>query len=155
MRVVGFDFVYRVDEGVVSLDFVSKEKSEEIIQKINPHAHPKKEIILKGVVVSKGDGKPVTGIARVVTGTDISGIEFNEGDILVTINSSPIYLPLIKKAGALLSEEGGMGCHTAVMGREFNKIGIVSMTDIVAKIKNGTFISIRTDPDLIISIEYI
>lgn len=103
-----------------------------------------REIVLKGVVVSKGDGKPVRGIARVVTGTDISGIEFNEGDILVTIHGSPVYLPLIQKAGALLSEEGGIACHTAVVARGLTIMGLNGLINLI---DNGTLIELIVDKD--------
>ncbi len=105
--------------------------------------------IFKGTVVSLGDGKPVIGTARVVTGTDISGIEFNQGDILVTIHSSPIYMPLIRKAGALLSEEGGVACHTSVIARsgpELNKITLMGLSGLLESICDND--RIEVDPNL-------
>lgn len=151
------DFVYRVEGEAVSLEFVSEAESNKVLESIDTRfvsageetrgGTSKEPVVLKGVVVSKGDGKPVTGIARVVTGTDISGIEFNEGDILVTINSSPIYLPLIRKAGALLSEEGGMACHTAIVareGKELNKPTLMGITHLLTYLKHA--IPITIDP---------
>lgn len=155
-----FDFVYTTQGNTESLEFVEHEEAarrQSIVEPVgvetekpgqekqgeekeNTKEVGNSEIILKGVVVSKGDGKPVRGIARVVTGTDISGVEFNEGDILVTIHGSPIYLPLIQKAGALLSEEGGIACHTAVVARE--GVTIMGIKSITSNIINGSFIEV-------------
>lgn len=161
-----FDFVYRAEGNTEKLEFVEHEEavqrqglveqtdgSAENMSSGNSVKRPgtkesnesessseSGEIILKGVVVSKGDGKPVRGIARVVTGTDISGVEFNEGDILVTIHSSPIYLPLIVKAGALLSEEGGIACHTVVLTK--GQVVIMGLKDVTNSIKNGQYIEL-------------
>lgn len=144
-------FIYTVRDGVAVLEFPKKEEFEEKLKVVDPSAladsSPEGLRVLRGVVVSLGDGKPVTGIARVVTGTDLSQVEFNEGDILVTINSSPIYMPLIRKASALLSEEGGMACHTAIVAREGARLvkpTMMGIPHLLTKIPNGAQITVNT-----------
>ncbi len=42
----------------------------------------------------------------------------NDGDVLVTHMTSPDWLPLIRRAGAIVTDSGGMTCHAAIVSRE-------------------------------------
>ncbi len=44
--------------------------------------------------------------------------EFKQGQILVTAQTNPIYVPAMKKAGAIVTDEGGVTCHAAIVSRE-------------------------------------
>jgi len=51
-----------------------------------------------------------SGTARVMFNPRQKTI-FNEGDILITVNSNPSYIPYINKCSALITDEGGIMCH--------------------------------------------
>ncbi|MBU3668702.1 MAG: hypothetical protein FGM57_01900 [Candidatus Taylorbacteria bacterium] len=144
----GKDFMYLVIDGVASLEFVSREES---VRRIGEYMGDVTELV--GIPVSFGTREIVTGVARVLTGSDISNITFNDGDILVTMNSNPAYIPLISKAGAVLSEEGGSASHTSVIVQEGlvrnipTVMGIKRLLDVVVdnstvtvNMKNGSVI---------------
>ena len=42
----------------------------------------------------------------------------NDGDVLVTHMTSPDWLPLLRRAGAIVTDSGGMTCHAAIVSRE-------------------------------------
>lgn len=44
--------------------------------------------------------------------------EFKKGDILVAPMTTPEYVQLIKKSGAIITDEGGLLCHAAIVARE-------------------------------------
>ena len=44
--------------------------------------------------------------------------EFEEGEILVTLMTSPDWVPAMKKAAAIITDNGGMTCHAAIVSRE-------------------------------------
>ncbi|MBI2445348.1 hypothetical protein HYV43_03100 [Candidatus Micrarchaeota archaeon] len=77
-----------------------------------------------------------SGIARVVLDPAKPG-EFNVGDILVTGMTRPEYLPLFKKAGAVITDAGGILSHAAIVARELKKPCVIGTQDATKRIKNG------------------
>ncbi len=96
---------------------------------------------LSGMTASPGK---IRGMVKIVFGLkDFSKI--NTGDILVTGMTRPEMMPVIKKAGAIITDEGGLLCHAAIVAREF-KIPCIIGTQIATKIlKDGDFVEINTD----------
>jgi phosphohistidine swiveling domain-containing protein len=45
-------------------------------------------------------------------------VQFSKGDILVAGMTRPEYVPLMKRAGAIVTDEGGITCHAAIVSRE-------------------------------------
>ncbi|MBD3310406.1 hypothetical protein GF351_04260 [Candidatus Woesearchaeota archaeon] len=79
---------------------------------------------LKGAVASKGRGETrVLGKVRIVK--DPAKDLLNTGDILVTSMTRIEFVPLMKKAKAIITDEGGIACHAAIVSRE---LGIPCIT---------------------------
>lgn len=47
--------------------------------------------------------------------------DFVEGDILVATQTHPHLVPFMKKAAAIVTDEGGITCHAAIVSRELKK----------------------------------
>src|SRR3989338_170054 len=74
----------------------------------------------------------VSGIVKVVKSvTEIEKI--NPGDILVAVMTRPDYIPAMKKAAAIVTDEGGVTCHAAIVARELG-IPCIIGTKIATKI---------------------
>lgn len=100
---------------------------------------------IKGTVANRGF---YTGIVRVILRHEDFD-KFNPGEILVATMTSVDYIPLMKKAGALVTDEGGLACHAAVVSREFNLPCIIG-TKIATKIlKNGNTVEINANSGII------
>lgn len=72
---------------------------------------------IKGVIANKGN---VRGTVKVV----LSSKDFhkiNAGDILVTTMTSVDFVPIMEKAAAFVTNEGGITSHAAIVAREMNK----------------------------------
>ncbi|MFH1440215.1 MAG: PEP-utilizing enzyme [Candidatus Woesearchaeota archaeon] len=69
-------------------------------------------------------GKTI-GRVKVCAGLDEALNKVKEGDVLVTGMTLPEYLPAMKKASAIITDEGGITCHAAIVGRELSKPTIV------------------------------
>ena len=97
--------------------------------------------LLKGFTASPGK---VKGVVRVVMGeTHFS--KFNEGEILVAPMTRPEYLPLMKKALAIITDEGGLTSHAAIIAREL-KVPCLIGTKIATKVlKDGDLVEINTN----------
>jgi len=93
---------------------------------------------LRGVVASFPDeNKPIIEARAFVINsnqnTDIKLKEFNEGDIIVATQTHPAIVPYIKKASGIITDEGGLTCHAAIVSRELGKPSIIG-THLATKI---------------------
>lgn len=91
----------------------------------------------------------VQGTVRLIDIHNWNKKTFHEGDILVSINSSPTYMPLIKKCGALVTDEGGMACHAAIVSRELKKPCIMGTKIATQVLKDGDFIEVDADNGIV------
>ena len=87
-----------------------------------------------GVVASNGGKHFVNGTVVIVTSpTDV----VEDGKIVVVPSTSPSYVPLMRKAKALITDHGGMMSHAAIVAREFNLPCIVGTKQATKVLKNG------------------
>ncbi len=112
----------------------------EIIFNDLPRSEIKKSIAIKiffGVASSRGR---YSGAAKVVLGIE----DFNKiqkGDVLIIPYSDPGWTPLFSKAGAIISESGGLLSHCSIIAREYGIPAIVSVKGAL-KIQDGTKIMV-------------
>lgn len=70
--------------------------------------------------------------------------DFPKGGILVATMTAPNFLPAIKKAAAIITDEGGITCHAAIVAREFKKPTLIATKIATKAIKNGDTIKVDT-----------
>lgn len=109
----------------------------------------KKEIILKGQVASPG---MVIGRVKIVNSVE-EAKEFNENDVMVSHATQPELVPIMKKSSAIITEQGGMTCHAAIVSRELNKPCIVGVKAVTKKLKNNELIEVNASHGIIKRIE--
>lgn len=91
----------------------------------------------------------VQGAVRVILSRDGSGMVFNDGDILVTINSSPNLMAFIQKSGAIVTDEGGITCHAAIVSRELGKPCIIGTKIATKVLKDGDIVEVDADQGIV------
>lgn len=69
--------------------------------------------------------------------------EFKNGEVLISYSTCVDYLPAMKKASAIITENGGITCHAAVVAREFEKPCIIGMKNATTKFKTGDLIHVN------------
>lgn len=89
---------------------------------------------VSGVVASNG-GKHFVNGEVVVVDSPTDNIE--SGKIIVVPSTSPSYVPLMRKAKALVTDHGGMMSHAAIVAREFNLPCIVGTKQATKVLKTG------------------
>ncbi len=94
-----------------------------------------------GITVSQGGRNYVKGKARIVFNPFKDN--FKTGEILVATMTRPDFVPLVKKAKAIVTDEGGMTCHAAIISRELNIPCIVGTKKATKAFKNGDLITLR------------
>lgn len=88
-----------------------------------------------GVVASTGGKKTVRGIARIVLHP--SQDKFSKGEILVTSMTRIEFVPLMRHALAIVTDEGGLGCHAAIVSRELGLPCIIGTKNATKILKSG------------------
>ncbi len=90
----------------------------------------------------------VKGVARVILHpSEISKIQQN--DILVTPMTRPDYVSFMKKCAAIVTDEGGMLCHAAIVSRELNIPCVVGTKTATSIIKDGDMIEVDANKGVV------
>ena len=96
------------------------------------------KILLTGLGASPGVS---TGIVRLITaGKDLGKIK--QGDIMVTKMTMPDMVPGMKRAGAIVTDEGGMACHAAIVSRELGCPAVVGTKKATMVLKDGMEVTV-------------
>ncbi|WP_077299084.1 pyruvate kinase [Virgibacillus pantothenticus] len=98
-----------------------------------------------GNVIAKGQGigrKSAFGKAVVVKSAEEAVNRVNEGDIVVTYGSDREMMPAIEKAAGIVTEEGGLTSHAAVVGLSLGIPVIVGVKDVFDAVTDGEVITI-------------
>ena len=106
----------------------------------NLTSHSEKNIgnEVSGTVAFAGS---ITGVVRVViTKQDI--IDFKQGEILVTTMTTPSLMLAVEKAGAIVTDEGGMLCHAAIVSREFDIPCVIGTENATKMLKDGDLVEV-------------
>lgn len=109
--------------------------------------HPDRSKIeeLKGQIGSPGK---VTGKVRVVLQPD-SADKIEEGSILVAGMTRPEFVPLMKKAAAFITNEGGITCHAAIVAREMKKPCVIGTKIATHVLKDGDLVEVDADKGIV------
>lgn len=96
---------------------------------------------VRGTTASKG---LVVGTARIVANIREIG-KLGDGEILMTSMTTPDFVVAMKRAGAIVTDEGGLSCHAAIVSRELRKPCVIG-TKIATKVfKDGDRVEVNAD----------
>jgi phosphoenolpyruvate synthase/pyruvate phosphate dikinase len=131
------NYLHLIKGGVINI--YSGKKAEEIfIEEIGKKKAEIKEKLIKGLVASQGLAE---GRVRII----LNKKEINQmqnGEILVTTMSSPDYVFASKKSGAIVTDEGGLLCHAAIISREIGKPCVVGTKIATQVLKTGDWVKV-------------
>ena len=98
----------------------------------------------KGNVLASGTAlgnKITSGKARILNSPQ-EGNLLQQGEILVTDVTNPDWDPILKKAGAIITNKGGRTSHSAIVARELGTVAVVGCGNATSAIKNGQEITV-------------
>jgi pyruvate,water dikinase len=84
------------------------------------------------------------GTARVVHDAVEALATMEPGDIVVAPYTAPTYNSVLSMAGAIVTEQGGLLCHAAVIARELGIPAVIGATDAMQLIPDGAIIEVDT-----------
>ncbi|HLC48281.1 MAG TPA: PEP-utilizing enzyme [Candidatus Norongarragalinales archaeon] len=78
----------------------------------------------------------VRGNVRIIRGQEDFG-KLKQGEILVTAMTTPDFVVIMRRAGAIVTDEGGLSCHAAIVSRELKVPCIVGTKNATRTLKDG------------------
>lgn len=102
-------------------------------------AHVVGEVLVAGMGIGK---KSATGHVRIVTNDQETWKRFDQGDILVAQSTEADLVPLMEKAGAIVTVEGGLTSHAAVVGLNLYKPTVVGVSDALTSLQDGDLVTV-------------
>ena len=123
--------------------------SQSAINFIKNNIKPERKVInvkkFKGDTASPGQSKGEVAIVN--TPEDMKKME--SGNILVAATTNPNLMPAIRQASAIVTDEGGLTCHAAIVSRELNIPCIVGAKIATRVLKDGDKVEINADKGIV------
>jgi pyruvate,water dikinase len=96
------------------------------------------EVLLRGLGAAPGRA---SGEVRILKNVE-DGVRLKEGDILVTVMTAPDWVPLMRKAAAIVTDQGGMTCHAAIVSRELGIPAVVGTDSATSTLQDGALVTV-------------
>ena len=94
------------------------------------------------LVTGRSVGEAIgSGKARVILDSHRMN-EFQSGEVLVTDKTDPDWEPIMKKASAVVTNQGGRTCHAAIIARELGIPAIVGTVKGTAAVRTGADVTV-------------
>jgi phosphohistidine swiveling domain-containing protein len=101
--------------------------------------------VIKGTGVSSGKAQ---GKVKIFI-SSIDYEEIPEGAVLVTGMTNPQLVPYLKKAAAIVTDEGGITCHAAIISREMHKPCVVGTLNATQILKDGDEVEVDANHSVV------
>lgn len=130
----------KIFSGVDAQDFLQKEES--YIEKDTIDLTAKE---FKGVCACSGKA---SGPIKIINTPEEMG-KMNEGDIMLSHTTFPSLVPAMKKAAAIITEDGGVTCHAAIVARELNTPCVTGIKLLISILKDGDMVEVDADTGIV------
>jgi len=117
------------------------DEAKKVIQKELENVEKDDDDKVYGVIASKNKAKGRVVIIR----HTISLKNIKEGDVMVAVTTHPDYVPAMKKCNAIVTDEGGITSHAAIIARELNIPCIVGTKKATHIFKDGDEVEVDAD----------
>jgi pyruvate,water dikinase len=87
-------------------------------------------------------------VRRIATLADAG--ELGPGDVLVTHMTAPDWVPLMRRAAAIVTDSGGMTCHAAIVSRELGIPCVVGTGSATATLRDGELVTVDATHGVVI-----
>ncbi|WP_205697068.1 phosphoenolpyruvate synthase [Conexibacter sp. SYSU D00693] len=101
-------------------------------------AVPEGEPLVRGLGAAPGVAAgPVRRVASLA-----DGVDFVAGEVLVTHMTAPDWVPLMRRAAAIVTDAGGMTCHAAIVSRELGVPCVVGTREATSRLRDGEVVTV-------------
>ncbi|MDE4907969.1 phosphoenolpyruvate synthase [Methanogenium marinum] len=104
-----------------------------------------------GKMILEGQGaSPGVATGRVVIVNTVKDLgRINDGDIMVAKMTNPDMVPGMRKVSAIITDEGGMTCHAAIVSRELGTPAVVGTREATHVLKEGDIVTVDGEKGLV------
>lgn len=109
------------------------------------------DVSMERVIITKGLGASpgiTSGKVKIIKNTDELD-KIQKGDILTTVMTTPDMVPAMKRASGIITDEGGVTCHAAIISRELGIPCVVGTGDATKILKENSVVSLDGNKGLI------
>ena len=132
---------YNKNEKIIA--FLSVKEILKFERHYTPSSDGRDEV--SGIAASGGVAR---GKAKIIlTPGDFSKLK--SGDILVAKMTSTDFIPIMKKAGAFVTDEGGLACHAAIIAREYDKPCIIGTRIATKVLRDGDSVEVDANKGVV------
>ena len=85
-------------------------------------------------------GRATGRVRRIATLSEAASL--GEGEVLVTHMTAPDWVPLMRRAAAIVTDSGGMTCHAAIVSRELGIPCVVGTGDATRTLRDGELVTV-------------
>jgi len=118
---------------------IRKPVKAEVKEEKGAKAPTERKILVRGLPASPGIA---IGTAKVALTVEEAAKLMKKGDILVTKMTDPDWVPYMKLAAAIVTDEGGMTAHAAIVSRELGIPCIVGSKNATKVLKTGMEVTV-------------
>lgn len=126
-------------------DVYTGKKFEKFINQVEQDAS--KNVINNFSGLTACIGKVIGKVKIIMKSSEFS--QFQEGEILVTSMTTPDFVPVMKRALAVVTDEGGLTCHAAIISRELDIPCIVGTKLATEVLKTGDLVEVNANHGVI------
>jgi pyruvate,water dikinase len=101
-------------------------------------AAAKANVLVRGLGAAPGQASGRVRILRALSEAE----GFEDGDVLVTRMTAPDWVPLMRRAAAIVTDSGGMTCHAAIVSRELGIPCVVGTQNGTTELRDGLLVTV-------------
>lgn len=131
-------------DGITNELFIIQARPETVHSQKNPLLVKEYKLLNKGETLARGEAigsKIAIGIARILL-SPADSYKLQPGEIVITDLTSPDWDPILKKAGAIITNKGGRTSHASIVARELGVPAVVGCGNATGKIRDGEMITV-------------
>ncbi len=107
---------------------------------------PDRRVLLRGLGAAPG---VASGPARLL-GSLSEGARLRDGEVLVAHMTAPDWVPLMRRASAIVTDSGGMTCHAAIVSRELGIPCVVGTSEATRRLRDGELVTVDAGRGLVL-----
>jgi len=133
-------------DGLTGEIFITQARPETVQSRVDPYVLKEYSLTTKSAVLCEGEAvgsNIAAGFARVLQ-SPAEANKVEPGDIIITDITSPDWDPVLKKAGAIVTDKGGRTSHASIVARELGVPAVVGTGDATKNIKDGQPITVSS-----------
>jgi phosphohistidine swiveling domain-containing protein len=126
-------------------------EDKELIENFKNYFFNKKKDVVKGVIANKGIVKGTVKVLKTIFSDEISKElkKVEKGDVLVANTTGPEVMIACQKASAIVTDEGGLTSHAAIVSRELKIPCIVGTKEATIVFKDGDLVEVDADNGIV------